>query len=63
MVCPAETPEGGSCGLVKNLTLLIKSTEDICSDKKSLQTYSFSKKKNGPLLDLFTQPYFNKSSV
>ena len=22
MVCPAETPEGGSCGLVKNLTLM-----------------------------------------
>ena len=22
MVCPAETPAGGSCGLVKNLTLM-----------------------------------------
>lgn len=22
MVCPAETPEGSSCGLVKNLTLM-----------------------------------------
>jgi DNA-directed RNA polymerase beta subunit len=22
MTCPAETPEGGSCGLVKNLTLM-----------------------------------------
>ena len=22
MVCPAETPEGQSCGLVKNLTLM-----------------------------------------
>ena len=22
MVCPAETPEGGSCGPVKNLTLM-----------------------------------------
>jgi DNA-directed RNA polymerase II subunit RPB2 len=22
MICPAETPEGSACGLVKNLTLM-----------------------------------------
>jgi len=26
MVCPAETPEGQACGLVKNLTLMALSS-------------------------------------
>lgn len=40
MVCPAETPEGQACGLVKNLSLMafisvgssIKSLTDILED-------------------------------
>ena len=29
MLCPADTPEGESCGLVKNLALLAHVTSDV----------------------------------
>lgn len=33
MICPAETPEGQSCGLIKNLSLMsVVSVGDECSD-------------------------------
>ncbi len=33
MMCPADTPEGEACGLVKNLALLAHVTNDEDSDK------------------------------
>ena len=33
MICPSDTPEGESCGLVKNLALLTYITNDMSSEK------------------------------
>ena len=40
MVCPSDTPEGESCGLVKNFSLLTEVTTD--SNEKSLVTLLFN---------------------
>lgn len=37
MLCPADTPEGESCGLVKNLALLSEITTD--SDPKNIESF------------------------
>jgi len=40
MLCPSDTPEGESCGLVKNLALLAHVTTD--SDSSTMRTICFS---------------------
>ena len=39
MMCPADTPEGEACGLVKNLALLAHVTNDEESEDENLRTY------------------------
>ena len=41
MMCPADTPEGEACGLVKNLALLAHVTMDEEVDNKSLERVCF----------------------
>lgn len=41
MVCPAETPEGGMCGLVKNLSLMAYITTATASESITSKIYDF----------------------
>ena len=41
MMCPADTPEGEACGLVKNLALLAHVTNDEESENEYLKQICF----------------------
>ena len=41
MMCPADTPEGEACGLVKNLALLAHVTSDEESEDNSLKVICY----------------------
>jgi DNA-directed RNA polymerase beta subunit len=41
MMCPADTPEGEACGLVKNLALLAHVTNDEESENETLRSICF----------------------
>eukprot|EP01126_Amoeba_proteus_P061734 TRINITY_DN8316_c0_g2_i2.p1 TRINITY_DN8316_c0_g2~~TRINITY_DN8316_c0_g2_i2.p1 ORF type:complete len:843 (-),score=171.90 TRINITY_DN8316_c0_g2_i2:283-2460(-) len=41
MVCPAETPEGGMCGLVKNMSLMAHITVATSSENMTQKIYDF----------------------
>lgn len=41
MMCPADTPEGEACGLVKNLALLAHVTNDEEGENETLRSICF----------------------
>lgn len=41
MMCPADTPEGEACGLVKNLALLAHVTTDEAVDDETVRQLCF----------------------
>ena len=41
MMCPANTPEGEACGLVKNLALLAHVTNDEEGENETLRSICF----------------------
>lgn len=41
MMCPADTPEGEACGLVKNLALLAHVTNDEENENETLRSICF----------------------
>jgi DNA-directed RNA polymerase III subunit RPC2 len=66
MICPADTPEGESCGLVKNLTILAHITirenanfiGKICIDL-GVENLNFFKKKNIKIFNKFVKIFLN----
>ena len=60
MICPAETPEGQACGLVKNLTLMafISVGESSAPINECLEDYGVER-----LIDLNAMDIFGKTKV
>jgi len=56
MVCPAETPEGGMCGLVKNLALMTYITVGMTSDTVISQIKDFLSNFSTEILDYDVSP-------
>jgi DNA-directed RNA polymerase III subunit RPC2 len=66
MICPSDTPEGESCGLVKNLALLTHITENensmfigkICFDL-GVENFLFLQQKNKSIYSSFVKIFLN----